>query len=315
MQTWRLWLTLVLVLAAVDVGAQSAPPSVTDIWARDSVRSAWLEQHGRTVRLQSVTVIAPRDSVSEEWQRAFADSLDRGVGAVRRLIGGPYPWQRIARVSATPITIYVSPELFAAHGTGRGAVFLPLPRVRSGDAPALREVSHELLVPTCRVSTPCYPSPWERPDTVPAEVSGRFPNWLFWFGIAGFLAHTAADAEGVMEPRVFDGGLAGADRLCTERAAAHPKREELLSAIGAGGSLATVAGVDRRQAATVVYPCTLSITKFLVETVGLPAVIALFPAARDGTWEREVERIAKVPMSELRARWLRQLGLDVKKEL
>lgn len=254
-------LALWFVLVAQDVGSQPAPPSRPNVWSRDGERAAWLEQHGRTTRRQHVIVIAPADSVSEEWQQAYADSLDRGVGAVRRLIGGPYPWQRIAQRPATPITFYVSPELFPAHGTGRDAVFLSLPRVQSGEAAALREVSHELLVPTCSAPTPCYPSPWERPDAVAAEVSGRFPNWLFWFGIAGYLAHTAADAEGLTEPRRFDGGLAGADRLCAERAAAHQ-------------------------------------------------VIALFPAARAGTWEREVERNAQVPMSELRTRWLRQLGLE-----
>jgi hypothetical protein len=289
----------------------AAPPSM---WARDSARAAWLAEHGRAVRRPHAVLVAPADSVPEAWQQALADTLDRGVASVRRLIGGPYAWQRIAGRPATPLTFLLSPERFAGHGTGRDTLVFSLPFARAGAAEFLREASHELLVPTCAAARPCYPSPWERPDTMSAEAMAaartRFPNWLFWYGIAGYLAHRAADAEGIREPTRFDGGLAGADSVCAARAPAHPRRAEVLRRVGTpGGSISEVRAPDRREIALLWYPCTLSMTKFLVDRVGLRQVVLLFPAVRAGTWEREIERATGEPLPELRRRWLAHLGL------
>ena len=292
-----------------ELTAQSVPPP-RDIWSGDDARAAWLEQHGRTVKRLHVVVVAPGDSVSEAWQQSLADTLDRGVAALRRLIGGPYPWQRIADRPATPLTFYVSPEQsFPGHGTGRDALFFALSEVIAGNAGLLREASHELLVPTCRAVKPCYPSPWERPDTVPQEVKDRFPNWLFWYGIAGYLAHTVADAEKIQENTKFDGGLAEADSLCAARVRAHPRGTELLRGVGTAAPLSGLHTTEARIVAPVYFPCTLSMTKFLVDQMGLGPVLALFPAIRAGTWERDIERSAGAPLPELRRRWLKKLGL------
>jgi hypothetical protein len=284
------------------------------MWARDSTRAAWLADHGRAVRRPNAVLVAPADSVPEAWQQALADTLDRGVASIRRLIGGPHAWQRIAGRPATPLTFLLSPERFSGHGTGRDTLQFALAAARAGTADFLREASHELLVPTCAAARPCYPSPWERPDTMSAEAmaaaSARFPNWLFWFGIAGYLAHRAAADESIRETTGFDGGLAGADSVCAARAPAHPRRAEVLRLVGApGGSIFALRATDPRELALLWYPCTLSMTKFLIDRMGVRRVVLLFPAVRAGTWEREIARAAGAPLPELRRRWLEHLGL------
>ncbi|MEO8562438.1 MAG: hypothetical protein ABI601_10210, partial [bacterium] len=75
------------------LAAQSAPAAQIDWSAEDSSRVAWLEQHGRTLAGRHAIVVAPADSLGDVWHRALTDSLDRGVAALRRLMGGTYPWQ------------------------------------------------------------------------------------------------------------------------------------------------------------------------------------------------------------------------------
>jgi hypothetical protein len=154
------------------------------IWAADSAHAAWLAAHGRTVRRPHAVVVAPADSAPEAWQAALADTLDRGVAALRRVIGGPHAWQRVAGRPETPLTFHLVPAAgVLGHGTGRDALFFSLATARVSYASLLREAAHELLVPACSAPRPCYPSPFERPDTMSAqameEARTRFPNWLF----------------------------------------------------------------------------------------------------------------------------------------
>lgn len=284
--------------------AQSATPTRLDIWGEDGNRAAWLEQHGRTVSRRQAVVVAPADSFPEGWQQALADSLDRGVAALRRLIGAPYRWQRIAE---RPVKFYLSPGSFVSHGTGRDIVFISLPRVRDGKAPYLHEASHELLRPRAR-----FPGS-RRADTPAAADSARddarMPLWLFE-GFPDYLALTVAAAEGLHEGDVFDiGGLAAVDSVCAARANASASRAELLRVVGASGRLEALFTTERRRVAPAFYACAQSMSKYLVARIGVRRVVALFPAITTGSWARDIERAAGMSLAELRRRWLEQLGL------
>ena len=53
----------------------------------------------------------------------------------------------------------------------------------------------------------------------------------------------------------------------------------------------------------------VSMTKYLVERVGVGPMVALLPGIKTGSWEEELGRAAGVPLSELRRQWLATLRL------
>ena len=289
------------VLPCLPLAAQSTPAAQLDWSADDSSRIAWLEQHGRAVRRPHAIIIAPADSFTEVGQHALADSLDRGVAALRRLMGAPYPWQRIA---SRPVTIYVSPDRFVSHASGQDVVFVPLVRVRTGTAPFLHEASHELLAPAAPFA------PWEYADTLAGNrVAERWPLWLTE-GLPDYLAQRVAAEERLHEGDVLAiGGLAVVDSVCAARAAANPRRAEMLRVVGATGRVEALFTTDRATVAPAFYACAQSMTKFLVERVGVGTMVALFPGITTGSWEEELGRAAGVPLSELRRQWLVKLRL------
>jgi hypothetical protein len=289
-------------LAAIPVSHASSQSAAPLDWsADDSARIAWLERFGRTVRGRHAIVVAPADSLDETRHRALTDSLDRGITALRGLMGMPLAWQRIGD---RPVTFYVSPGRFVSHASGRGAVFISLTRALSGTAPYLHEASHEFLEPP-----PPYWA-WEYADTIVGnQVAARWPLWLSE-GIPDYLAQTAAAAAGVQEGDVFSiGGLSKADSVCAARVAASPRREEMLRVLGATGRVEALFTTERPTVAPVFYACAQSMAKFLVERIGVKQAVSLFPAIKSGTWEADVGRLAGMPLAEVRGAWLERLRL------
>ena len=205
-------LACLLAVAATALRAQTPPPppaataAPLDWDSDDSARVAFLTAHGRAYTGAQLIVWAPPDSLDARWLPAFVDSLATSLGAMRRLMGGPYAWQRIAQ---RPVTFYLSPGRFVSHASGAGAVFISLTRVRSGSAPYLHEAAHELLAP------PAPFSPFEYADSIAADrAAAAFPQWLSE-GFPDYLAQATASATGFHEGDVFAiGGLAKVDSTC-----------------------------------------------------------------------------------------------------
>ena len=295
---------LVCASTALPIGApaaQSAPAARLDWSADDSSRVAWLEQHGRTIRGAHAIVIAPADSLTEDRQRALADTLDRGVAALRKLMGAPYSWQRIA---GRPVKFYLSPDRFISHASGLDVVLIPFGRARNGTAPYLHEATHELLFAMAPFT------PWEYADTlIGNRAAEHWPLWLFE-GLPDYLAQAVAAQEHVHEGDVFNiGGLAVVDSVCAARASTNPRRDELLRVVGADGRVEALFTTDRAIVAPAFYACSQSMTKSLVERIGVTQVVALFPAIKTGSWQEQLGRVAGMPLPELRRRWLAKLSL------
>ena len=304
--TKRIASKVVLLAATVaTVGAAQIPtPAAAPIawWEDDAQRVAFLTAHGRAYAGDSVVVVwAPMDSLDPAWTGAFTDSLAVAVTALKKLIGGPYAWQR---AGSRPLRFYFSPDRFISHADGRGGVFISLARVRDRSAPFLHEAAHELLVPP-----PPY-LPFEYSDSVAEErAAAAFPFWLNE-GLPDYLAQRTKAATGFPEGDVFAvGGLAKVDSVCTARLAASSRRDEIRERIGRPGRLEALYTTDRAQVAPVYYACSQSFTKHVVTRVGLPSVIALFPQIPGGRWQRSLESAAGVPLEELRRSWLAALGL------
>jgi hypothetical protein len=289
---------LVLACRAPAVAPVSAAQPL-DWNAGDSARVRWLEANGRRMSSGSVELVAPPDEMTDAWQAALLDSLDRGVFALRRLIGS-HAWQRLGD---RPLRYYLVPERMISHASGNGAVFVSMHRVRGGDAPYLHEAGHELLAPP----RPFYYD--EYPDTVRAEAWFQAaPYWLIE-GLPDLLAQHAASAAGTREGDVFRiGTLAQTDSTCAARLAASPYRADLLRAIGGKGAVNALFTTDRARAAPAFYACARSMSMFVVETIGMERTVALFPAIKRGEWENELQRSTSMSTSALRVRWQERLG-------
>jgi hypothetical protein len=288
-----------LAIGACHPSPQSAAQPLK--WdAVDSAQIAWLETHGRRIDGRQVIVLAPPEQMTAGWQTALVDSLDRGVAELRRLIG-TNSWQRIG---PRPIRYHLVPERMISHASGRDVVFISMYHVNKGQAPYLHEAVHELLAP---------PPPFfyaEYADTIQAEaVFQAKPYWLME-GLPDVLALRAASASGMVEGDVFTiGGLEKVDSTCAARLVESPYRGDILQAIGGKGGVEALWTSDRAKVAPIFYACAQSMSKFLVELIGMDRAVALFPAIKQGDWEMKLERSAGMPLASLQARWQAQLGI------
>jgi hypothetical protein len=289
--------SLLLALSA-RLSAQSPAPAALDWASEDSSRIAFVTAHGQARQYPGVVIWALADSLDPAWFEPFEDSIAAGVRALRTLVG-VHSWQRIGR---RPVVYYLSPGRFISHATGHDTVFIALGHIQRGWAPFLHEAAHELLDP------PAPFAPFEYPDSLEGERAlARFPYWLNE-GMPDYLAQAVVQATGFREGDVFDiGGLARVDSTCGARLSGHPRRAEIAARIGGTGPLDALFTTEREQVAPAFYACSQSFTRFLVDRVGVEAMVALFPGIPDGTWLAELERRAGAALPALRRAWLASL--------
>jgi hypothetical protein len=196
------------------------------------------------------------------------------------------------------ITYYISEDTFVAHGSGLGAVFVPLARVKDGRAPYLHEAMHELLA-----------TPGTR-EAVAAERVARTKSRPLWLaeGLPDYVAQSAAERVGLTEGDVFDtGGLGGVDKTCAERLESSAG-SGVLSFMGAPGRPDALFTTERPTVAPTFYACAFSFTKFIVNRIGLPATIGLIPLIPVNTVHEKIEALTGKAMSDLRSEWLRAIA-------
>lgn len=300
----HLGLLLRLIAPAAGSAQPPAPPAFLNWSADDSARIAYLAANGYRVERPNAVLWAPRDSINEVWMRALADTLDRGVAGLRRLMKAPYAWQRLG--STAPVTFYISAGRFVSHGTGYGAVFIPVSRVKERLAPFLHEASHELLAP----KPPFYYR--EFTDTiVGARVADNTPLWLFE-GLPDYLAHSVAPAIGLHEGDVFEvGGLAKSDSSCAARVKSSPRGGEIIAAVGRGTRPEALFTTQRLAVAPIFYACGQALTRYLVELLGVRQTVELMPAMARGDWATVIRKHGGVSIETFRTRWLQRIGLAV----
>ena len=91
------WIVLAATVACAAPASRTAPqpaPQALAWDADDSARVASLETTGRRMAGSRVVVLAQPEEISETWQAALVDSLDRDVAELRALIGS-HSWQSI----------------------------------------------------------------------------------------------------------------------------------------------------------------------------------------------------------------------------
>jgi hypothetical protein len=282
------WLVVALLGAPSPQGQQPAQPLKTT--SDDGKRAADLAARGRRIDGTQVVVWMP-STVSEAEHRALVARLDRGVAALRDVIGR-HAWQV---VRDEKITYYISDDRFVSHATARGAVFIPMARLEDGRAPLLHEAAHELLS-TAKTSEVLSPT---------SKVV--LPVW-FSEGIADYVAQFVVAKHGLTDGDVFAvGGLDGVDRTCAERLKG-PAGSDVLPFIGAPDAPGALYTTDRAKIAPTFYACGFSFTKFIVERVGLAPVILAEPLIDAESVHRQLEKLLGQSLSAARTEWLRAIG-------
>lgn len=291
---------LLLCLATPRALRSQAPPAKLDWSVDDSAHIAFVTAHGHPRVRTHAIVWAPDDSLEGQWLDRFSDSLDQGIASLKALVGGPHGWQRLGN---GPVVYYLSPGRFISHASGRGAVFISLERVRRRSAPFLHEAVHELLLPRALFF------PFEHPDSlVEARVAAGFPYWLSE-GFADYLAKVTAERTRFPEGDIFEvGPLATVDSVCAARLSTSPRSAEILQRIGRQGRLEALFTEERATVVVAYYTCSQAFTRYLVDRIGVPATVALYPGIPSGTWEESLTGAAGRPLAVLRRDWLQSIG-------
>ncbi len=290
------WIGLLSLMLLV-LGAGSARPqslmsghTLTVPYGEDERRADELRTTGERRQGRWVLLFTPTGT-DDPAEDALLVQLDNGVAALYRIVGR-HDWQ----VLRTPIiTIYVSAERFEPHTYGRG-VFVPLERLQhEGPALVLHEAAHDVL----RSVAPG--------DRVPVP----FPFWLTE-GLADYVTLVAADRAGLRgESARYPGGSRSADAACSTGLKGR-HGNTVAPHIGGAGAPSTGRIADGDEVIPLFRACSTSFVKYLVESVGLPAVIGLMPllstppeAASFHIYavQRKIEQLTGAPLDTLRAEW------------
>lgn len=255
-------------------------------WAADDgARVASLETRGTRLEGAHVVVWFPA-SLSRTDGEALVTRLDPAVDRLWRLVG-EHDWQTVPKGR---ITYYLHDDTFVAHASGRGAVFVPMARVKDGRAPFLHEATHELLA-----SKRAAPSG--------AVSAVRRPLWLTE-GLPDYLTRLAADALGIVETGPFSTpSLDGVDGVCGQRART-ADGGTMLPFIGTAARPEVLFTTDRARFAPTFYSCAFSFTKHLVARVGVETLVGLF-ALTPAEMAARLEHMGGRPLADVRADWLR----------
>ena len=175
-------------------------------------------------------------------------------------------------------------------------MFVALSRLLRGAAPLLHETAHVLLSPSAEFI---------------AAHGGRFDTeddergWLIE-GIATYVGESVAKTANIPEGDPMDvGSIDQFDGRCAT-ALATPVAAEVLPFIGVTGAPDALGSWQRRaEVGPAFYGCSASFNKYLVERVGLDAVIGLM-IAEDS--QAQLEKLAGRNIDALRADWRRPIG-------
>jgi len=212
------------------------------------------------------------DGLDTAERETFARLADKGVQDLTRLLFKDAPLAR------EPVRFVVSARVHMSRTMGR-TVLLPLARVQSRSAPYLHEAVHA-LVPARNRST-----------------------WLSE-GLACYLESWVAEHVGGYDAHVFTNA---GDRRIHEAARAYMKNDagrQVLPWVGVPGDPPDLFE-DRMGVARPFYVLAQSFTKFLVERIGLAAVVGLTGGADP---EAELHRLTGREASVWRAEWLGARG-------
>jgi len=207
---------------------------------------------GERVRMEMERAIVEYEAgdLSPGEAEAFARLADRGVADVASLVASGLPdWAR----RPGRLRFVVSPRVQISR-THDGVVYLPLERVRTRSAPYLHETVHALV-----------PSRGNR-------------TWLSE-GLACYLESLVSETLGGYDAHVFTRVGNGGIHAAARRTLAGETGRAVLPWVGGYGDPPRLEE-DRAGVARPFYVLSHSLTKHLVEVVGLEAVVRALVSGR-----------------------------------
>lgn len=205
---------------------------------------------------------------------AFAELADRGVRDVSALLSAGLPeWAR----GPAKVRFVVSSRVPISRTQDR-VVYLPLARVRSRTAPYLHETVHALL-----------PARGDR-------------TWLSE-GLACYLESHVSETLGGYNAHVFTSAGNRGIHAAARRTLAGENGRAVLPWVGGRGDPPRMEE-DRAGVARPFYVLSQSLTKHLVESVGLEAVVRILVSGRDDAFQVATKRSDE----DWRRDWLAVLG-------
>ena len=263
------------------------PVPPLSLLGNDSAMAAELEGEGVRYDARRAVLYLPEGLLPPERAQALTDSLDTVVAAVEEILGGPHPWQRWRHPR---VRYYVYPARFIAHGELGARVFMPGPWLASGEPlPWLHETAHALMI-TQRDTL------FLRPETR-RGIGATLAYWL-GEGLPNAIAELAHERHGIREYDVFERRPLEPAHAACHRHLATPVGEELLPYLGGVGSPPALRGPERMRVAPAFYACSQSLSRWLVDRHGVPAVAALLneddvPAALEALTGMDVEALRR----------------------
>jgi hypothetical protein len=231
--------------------------------------------HRQSAETERAIVEFDPSEMSPSEAESFARLADQGIDDIERLVGADLP----PRGRRTRRIRFIVDARFDVSRTYGATILLPLERVRSRSAPYLHETAHALL-----------PS---RSDAV----------WLSE-GLASYLESWVSENRGGYDAHVFtragnEGIHAAARRwLATETGRA------VLPWVGGRGQPPGLEE-ERERVARPFYVLSQSLTKYLVDTEGLDAVVRLMVSGDAFASATGRSR------EQWRSDWLSALGVSV----
>jgi hypothetical protein len=255
-------------------------------WPDDLPRKEELERHGTVEVGHDVVAWFPADALSATQRATIVAQLDRGIGAAKRYIGRPDWSYRGDR----HVYFYFPDARFVSHAPGGNTAFIPLWRIRDGEAPWIHEAMHLLL------ATPG--GDWLAvPDSI---ADRRTPLWLSE-GLAESLAMDVAAQVGLpLASPPFNVRASDLDSVCGEQLQAG-RAASVLATIGARGRPAELFGPDRPMFALPFYTCSTSFVRYLSAHYGRAVLLRAF-----ASFDAEIEVLQAAigrPLPEVVADW------------
>jgi hypothetical protein len=264
---------------------QPAPP---DNLTKSAAIVAELQDSGVKVERPRAVVYFQPGLLSAADQERWADLISDGMTNIERLLRVSFGETRLEYYISGKVT-ETSFSFGWIPGNRPPRTYLASDRVQRGAAPYLHEAVHHLVF-----------------RYTPRRTIGPQHLWMFE-GFASYVEGAVVTRFGGVAGHVFD--TAGNESIDADARAAlqMPRGRELLAYVGRASMPPDLS--DRAQVAKPFYVLSQSLTKYLIDVVGLDAFVrSLLPDLLNAAqFDADVARLSGKPLDRLRADWLERL--------
>jgi hypothetical protein len=283
----RSCLCLILLFVSA-LGLEQAQPAQTDNRTKADGIVAELQTSGAKVERPRAVVYFQPGLLSAADQERWADLISDGITNIERLLHLSFGDTRLEYYVSGKVT-EMSFSFAGIPGDRPPRTFLASDRVQRGAAPYLHEAVHHLVF-----------------RYTPKRTASPLHLWIFE-GFPSYVENAVVARFGGVAGHVFD--TAGNESIDADARAAllMPRRRELLAFVGRAGVPPDLP--DRVNVAKPFYLMGQSLTKHLIDTVGLDAFVqSLLPHLLNAEmFEAEVQRLCGKSLERVTADWLERI--------